>query len=69
MEVCGVTRDEARTLIDDAGGSVKLAIVMGKLGLGRDAAERALAEGGGVIRRVVPDAPPPVAVASGNGGA
>ena len=69
MEVCGVERDEARTLIDDAGGSVKLAIVMGKLGLGRDAAERALAEGGGVIRRVVPDAPPPVALASGNGGA
>ena len=69
MEVCGVTRDEARTLIDEADGSVKLAIVMGKLGTGRDAAERALAEGGGVIRRVVPDAPPPVVVGSGNGGA
>ena len=64
MEVCGVTRDGARALIDAAGGNVKTAIVMGKLGLARDAAERALADGGGVIRRVVPDAPPPVAAAA-----
>jgi N-acetylmuramic acid 6-phosphate etherase len=59
-EVCGVTRDEARALLDAAGQSVKLAIVMQKLGVGRAEAERRLAEHGGVIRRVIPDAPPPV---------
>jgi N-acetylmuramic acid 6-phosphate etherase len=64
MEVCGVERDAARTLIEDAGGSVKTAIVMGKLGLGREDAERALAAVGGVIRRAVPDAPPPVATSA-----
>ena len=58
VEVCGVTRDEARALLRDAGGSVKLAIVMQKRGLSRDAAEFALAEAGGVIRRVVPGPPP-----------
>ena len=61
MEVCGVSREEARQLIDDAGGSVKTAIVMHQCELSRDEAERALAEGGGVIRRVVPAPPPPVA--------
>jgi N-acetylmuramic acid 6-phosphate etherase len=64
MEVCGIERDAARTLIGDAGGSVKTAIVMGKLGLGREDAERALAAVGGVIRRAVPDAPPPVATSA-----
>ena len=58
VEVCGVTRDDARALLRDAGGSVKLAIVMQKRGLSRDAAEFALAEAGGVIRRVVPGPPP-----------
>ena len=61
--------EQARALIDEGGGNVKTAIVMGKLGLARDAAERALADGGGVIRRVVPDAPPPVAAAVGATGA
>ena len=61
MEVCGVGRDEARALLDAAGGRVKTAIVMRKLGVDREAAEAALDAAGGVIRRVVPDAPPPVA--------
>ena len=61
MEVCGVAREEARRLLDAAGQSVKTAIVMQKLHAGRAEAERALEHGGGVIRRVVPDAPPPVA--------
>jgi N-acetylmuramic acid 6-phosphate (MurNAc-6-P) etherase len=39
---------------------VKVAITMQKLGLSADAARARLAEAGGVIRRVVPDAPPPV---------
>jgi N-acetylmuramic acid 6-phosphate etherase len=61
MEVCGVPRDEARALLVEADGRVKLAIVMQKLGLAREEASRALEEAGGVIRRVVRDAPPPVA--------
>ncbi|HEX5409011.1 MAG TPA: N-acetylmuramic acid 6-phosphate etherase [Gemmatimonadaceae bacterium] len=60
MEVCGVTRHDARTLIDAAGGSVKTAIVMRKLGVSRGEAEVKLAAAGGVIRRVVSDPPPPV---------
>ncbi|MFN2397435.1 MAG: N-acetylmuramic acid 6-phosphate etherase [Gemmatimonadaceae bacterium] len=61
MEVCGGTRQEARTSIDEAGGSVKTAIVMRKLGIARAEAERALAGAGGIIRRVVSEDPPPVA--------
>jgi N-acetylmuramic acid 6-phosphate etherase len=60
-EVCAVDRAEARALLGAAGGRVKTAIVMHALGAGRDAAERALDAAGGVIRRVVPGAPPPVA--------
>jgi N-acetylmuramic acid 6-phosphate etherase len=59
-EVCDVTRDEARDLLERAGGSVKLAIVMHALGTDREAAERKLAENGGVVRRVIGGAPPPV---------
>ena len=59
-EVCGVDRDAARRLLADAGGRVKLAIVMHALGVSADEAERRLDAAGGVIRRVVPDAPPPV---------
>ncbi len=61
MEVCGVSREEARRLLDAAGARVKTAIVMQKLGVSREEAEQTLAEGGGVIRRVVSGAPPPVA--------
>jgi N-acetylmuramic acid 6-phosphate etherase len=59
-EVCGVTREEARALLEASGKSVKLAIVMQKLGVSRDEAMRQLAEHGGVIRRVTQDEPPPV---------
>ncbi|HEY3286393.1 MAG TPA: N-acetylmuramic acid 6-phosphate etherase [Gemmatimonadaceae bacterium] len=58
--VCGVDRDQARTLLDAAGRSVRTAIVMQKLGVDKDEALRRLAAHGGVIRRVIPDAPPPV---------
>ena len=60
MEVCGMTRHDARTLIDAAGGSVKTAIVMRKLGVSRGDAEAKLDAAGGVIRRVVNEPPPPV---------
>lgn len=60
VEVCGVSRAQARALLDAADRSVKTAIVMSKLGLDRDGALAALEEAGGVIRRAIPDAPPPV---------
>ncbi len=59
-EVCGIGADDARELLTRAGGSVKLAIVMNKLNVDADAARAALAKEGGVIRRVVKGAPPPV---------
>ena len=60
IEVCGVTRDEARRLLDAADKSVKTAIVMQKLGVDREGALAAIEKAGGVIRRAIPDAPPPV---------
>src|SRR5215204_4199783 len=48
-EVCDVDREEARTLLADAGGRVKLAIVMHALGVSRVEAERRLDAAGGVI--------------------
>jgi N-acetylmuramic acid 6-phosphate etherase len=60
VEVCGVSRDEARDLLAAADKSVKTAIVMQKLGLGRDEALSRLEQAGGIIRRAIPDAPPPI---------
>ena len=60
IEVTGVSRDEARALLDAADKSVKTAIVMQKLGVDRAGALAALEKAGGVIRRAIPDAPPPV---------
>lgn len=60
IEVCGVTRERARELLDAADKSVKTAIVMHKLGVDRVGALAALERAGGVIRRAIPDAPPPV---------
>src|SRR5689334_7033990 len=52
MEVCGVSREEARALLDKSGGVVKTAIVMHFLGVSREEAEQKLEAAGGVIRRV-----------------
>jgi N-acetylmuramic acid 6-phosphate etherase len=60
-EVCGIARPEARRLLDAAGGRVKTAIVMQKLGVGCEEADAALERVGGVIRRVVPGEPPAIA--------
>jgi len=60
MEVTGVSRDEATKLLEAAGKSVKLAIVMQKLRASREEAERLLAQNGGVVRRVTKDEPPPI---------
>ena len=59
-EVTGVSKDEARKLLDDADKSVKTAIVMQKLGVGREDALAAIEAAGGVIRRAIPGVPPPV---------
>ena len=48
----------ARRAIEAAGGSVKLAIVMAKSGVGKAEAEGLLAEAGGFVRRAVGDPPP-----------
>lgn len=60
VEVCGVTRDAAQDLLGLAGGSVKVAIVMQKLGVSRDEAIAKLEKAEGRIRGVVPGPPPPV---------
>jgi N-acetylmuramic acid 6-phosphate etherase len=60
MEVCGVSRDEAKKLLERADKSVKTAIVMQKRNVSREDAERLLIENGGVIRRITKDAPPPI---------
>jgi len=60
MEVCGVSREEAKKLLDQADKSVKTAIVMQKRGVSREEAKRLLAENGGVIRRITKDEPPPI---------
>ncbi len=59
-EVCGIAREQARDVLTQAGGSVKYAIVMQRLGVSRDEAVRQLDAAGGVIRRVLPGEPPPV---------
>ncbi len=60
MTVCEIGRDTARELLVRADGSVKLAIVMQALLVDAADARHRLADAGGVIRRVVPNAPPPV---------
>jgi len=59
-EVTGLERDAARTLLQQADGRVKRALVMHALGVSADTADARLADAGGVIRKVVPNAPPPV---------
>ncbi len=49
----GLERAAAAELLERAGGHVKTALVMGKLGVTRDEAARRLAEVGGVVARVV----------------
>lgn len=58
MEVCGISREEAVVLLERAEGRVKTAIVMQALSASREEAERALEGAGGVIRRILPGAPP-----------
>lgn len=55
MEVANLDRAAATTLLNQAGGHVKTAIVMSKLGVDRAEARRLLDENGGVLVRVVGD--------------
>jgi N-acetylmuramic acid 6-phosphate etherase len=59
-EVTGLVREDARVLLAQADGRVKRALVMHALGVDAATADARLAEAGGVIRKVVPNAPPPV---------
>ena len=59
MEVCGIDRAAARAVLDRAYGRVKTAIVMQKRSVEAEEADRLLADAGGIIRRVVREAPPP----------
>jgi N-acetylmuramic acid 6-phosphate etherase len=60
MECAGVDRAKARAAIEQAGGSVKVAIVMAKKGIGREEAQRVLDDVGGSVRRAAGDPPPVV---------
>ncbi len=57
MEATGTTRDGARQAIEQAGGSVKLAIVMVLRGIEPTEGERLLSEAGGFVRKVVGEPP------------
>jgi N-acetylmuramic acid 6-phosphate etherase len=50
-DLLGVDYEEAGELLDAAGGSVKTALVMRRRGVGRDEAERLLADADGFLRK------------------
>ena len=60
MEATGTSRRDARSAIEEAGGSVKLAIVMVLRGVDVAEAENLLAEAAGFVRAVVGEPPPVV---------
>ena len=60
-EVCHGDRYMARMLLAQAGGIVKVAIVMHLWSVSREDAESALARAGGVVRAATNQPPPPVA--------
>ncbi len=55
METLGRSREEVRGLLEAAGGHVKRALVMGKLGVQAEEADRMLHQAEGVVSRVVGD--------------
>ena len=57
MEVCGVSREEARQAIERAKGSVKLAIVMARRKVDASEARKLLDAAGGFVRPVAGDPP------------
>jgi N-acetylmuramic acid 6-phosphate etherase len=59
-EVTGLSRERAGTLLQHADGRVKRALVMHALQVDAATADARLNEVGGVIRKLIPQAPPPV---------
>jgi N-acetylmuramic acid 6-phosphate etherase len=55
METVGVDRAAAAALLEEAGGHVKTAIVMGRLGLDAASARERLEAEGGQMGRLIPD--------------
>jgi N-acetylmuramic acid 6-phosphate etherase len=55
METAGVDRPAASALLEQAGGHVKAAVVMGRLGLNFEEARTRLESADGLIARVIPD--------------
>ncbi|MEO7360167.1 MAG: N-acetylmuramic acid 6-phosphate etherase, partial [Gemmatimonadaceae bacterium] len=60
MNICGVTEAEATALLTAANMRVKTAIVMHALGVSAADADAQIEQAGGVVRRIITDAPPPV---------
>lgn len=60
MEVCGLSREAARALLAASRGEVKLAIAMQLLAADAEVAAARLRAVGGVLRRLVPGAPPAI---------
>jgi N-acetylmuramic acid 6-phosphate etherase len=58
METTGLTREEAREVLDAAGGRVKTAIVMARRRVSSDEADRLITEYQGRLRGIVGDPPP-----------
>ncbi len=55
METLSVQREEARQLLAEAGGKVKVAIVMGRMGVEYQEAEERLHQVGGLVSQLVGD--------------
>ncbi len=55
MELLSIERDAARSLLREANGHVKTALVMGRLGVDAEEARARLEEAGGMVGRVVGD--------------
>lgn len=58
MTVTGCSYDEAATVLEAAGGSVKVAIVMHRAGCSREEAQRRLADAHGFVRAAIEGARP-----------
>jgi N-acetylmuramic acid 6-phosphate etherase len=56
-EASGLTYEDASKLLDNSSGSVKVAIIMARLGLDRDAAEQRLAEANGRVAIALGESP------------
>ena len=56
-QAAAIGEDRAEALLEQAGGEVKVAIVMGRLGLDRAEAEARISSAGGVLARALGEAP------------